>query len=151
MSLASKAVALVIALGLLVVLPMTALRSTNSFSSEAWNGIGHSKYRWSIAFSLGVLFLIGPVAAIIYFVRLRPQLAQLGSMTTIRRDTPARIRRGPHTGEVGCAFPGRGILRPIFSLTGYVWFRFTETGQRVGVSRDLLEPIDTRANTASPP
>ncbi|MGH9124313.1 MAG: hypothetical protein ACRDZ8_06245 [Acidimicrobiales bacterium] len=142
MSVAAQTLALVIALGLVVVLPMSAVRSANSFSSEAWNGVGRSRFRWVTAFSLLPL-LIGPAAAVVYFVRVRPQLAPLGSIPTIRRETSARIRRGPHQGQVGRAFPGRGLHRPIFALTGYAWFRFSESGKRVGVSRDMLEPIDT--------
>jgi hypothetical protein len=137
--LVSKAVAAALVLGLVLVLPMFALYSANSFSKAAWDGIGRSRKRWTLAFFVLPL-LVGPAAAVFYFARIRRDLLPFGRIRRITDETQATIVRGPDEGRVGVASPGKGLHRLIFALTSYAWFRF-DTGERVAVAQELLEPI----------
>jgi hypothetical protein len=134
----SKAIAALIVLGLVLVLPLSALASANSFSRVAWDGIGRSRQRWTVAF-WALPLLVGPVAAIFYFARIRQGLVPFGRIPEITGAYPATIVRGPAQGRVGVATPGRGLVGLVFGLTGYVWFTF-DTGERGAVARELLAP-----------
>jgi len=86
--------------------------------------------------------LISPVAAIVYFARIRPGLAPHGDVAGLDYETRVRIVRGPDEGRVGQASPGKGVHGVVFALVGYTWFTFADTGERVAVSKELLEPVD---------
>ena len=135
-----KLVAGLLCMGFLVVLPGCAIYSTCSFPEEAWQSIGRLRSRWTIAFWL-LPFLIGPVAAAIYFVCIRRALVPLGRIDRIRHETPAQIA-GAEQGRVGVASPGRWPLRMVLSLLNWVWFTF-ETGERVGVAPEWIRPLAT--------
>ncbi len=140
-----KVFAGLLAASLLMVLPGCAIYSASSFPEEAWQSIGRSRSRWTIAFWLLPL-LIGPVAAAIYLVRIRRALVPLGRVDRIRHETPAQIVRGAEQGRVGIASPGRGLLRMVLTLLNWVWFTF-ETGERVGVAREWIRPLATPDET----
>jgi hypothetical protein len=135
-SLVAMSLALLGVVEIVLVLPLAALRSANSFSKAAWNGIGRSKTRWSVAFFI-VPLGIGSVAAILYFAWLHRKLLPYGRVDRIGDATRMRIVSGPHAGQVGTTLRPRGPFRLVFGLTGYVWFRLGDTGQRFAVSRDL--------------
>lgn len=136
-----KLVAGLLSMGFLVVLPGCALYSACSFPQETWHSIGRSRTRWAIAFWL-LPFLIGPVAAAIYLVRIRRALVPLGRIDRIRHETPAQIVKGAEQGRIGVASPGRWPLRMVLSLLNWVWFTF-ESGERVGVAREWIRPLAT--------
>ncbi len=133
-----KAICGAIAAALIFVPPVWATYTANSFE-DAWRSIGRSSARWTMLFWV-LPFLIGPAAAVFYQVRVRRDLIPFGRIPPITQETPVLIIRGPLMGTVGVASPRRGVLRPVFALTNYVWLRL-DTGERVGVARELIEPI----------
>lgn len=129
----------VVAGGLILVPPAWATYNANSYSAVAWRSIGRSKRRWVMTFWILPL-LVGPFAAIFYLARIRRELAPFGQLPRITRNTRVSIVRGSEQGRMGLASPGRGPFRLISGLTNTVWLRL-DTGELVGVGRELVEPV----------
>jgi len=137
----------VVGAGLVIGLPTAATYSSNSFSADAWRSVGRSPGRWKLVFWV-LPFLVGPAAAVIYFLGIRRALRRTGTVPRITSVVSARIVRGPDQGCVGVASPGRGLYRVVFLLFNYAWFRF-DTGRRGAVARDLIEPVPEPGTVAA--
>lgn len=120
-----------------VLLPAAAIVSASAHPPESWEAIGRSRDTWLVAFWLFPI-VVGVVAAIAYFVRVRPHLPDLHRQA-FEPGTAVVVRSGPDAGKKAIVLGRSLIFRPSGALT----IQILGTGERVRYPPMALRHADS--------
>jgi len=120
-----------------VLLPVAAIVSASARPPESWEAIGRSRDTWLVTLWLFPI-LVGLVAAVAYFVRVRPHFPDLDRQA-FEPGTAVVVTSGPDAGRQAIVL-GRSLL---FRPSGALTIRIVNTGERVRYPPVALRHADS--------